>query len=209
MSHVEVDEQAFPAPAQVEMRQDLRHIDVSQLPDGLGFDDNRVFDKEIEPKADSEIDSVVMDLEGLFGDDVQSAFSQFVLERKAIYPFQETGTKVTMDLHSRADYLMCQYVIIHRANLQCVRQRSVTSVVIAGSRARPTGESCAGRNALLANSRTAPTTEAHRANCLGNRLHGAVFLNHRQKLRLLAVPLSASRASVVGCSSYRERCCVS
>ena len=84
MADVEIDQKTYSAVAQLKVGQNLRFICFSQLPDRLGLDDDGLFDQQVQAKTRTQIKAIVVNRNWLFGNDIQSTFSQFVFESSAI-----------------------------------------------------------------------------------------------------------------------------
>ncbi len=90
---IEVEKQAQPFVHELEVGEQLCHMNRQDLLDSLDFHDDFVLDQQIEPVTVVQLEFVVEDRHDLLGDDVQPGVPQFMNETGPVNALQKAWSE--------------------------------------------------------------------------------------------------------------------
>ena len=97
---VEVDKKAELFFGEFHVGEDLRGMDLDVFLNGLGFDDDAIFNEQVDAECAGESDAVIFDRDGDFPLDFQAAFFELMGRTDLVDALQQTRPERRMHLES-------------------------------------------------------------------------------------------------------------
>ena len=113
MHHVEIQKQTERLVGQLKVGEELSFVDRQQGLDALEFDDDHLFYEKIDPVSGFELQAIILHRDRYLCLNMQTRFSQFVMQTGLIHAFQNSGSNRRMNLKRSSQNSRRNLVQIH------------------------------------------------------------------------------------------------
>jgi hypothetical protein len=110
--NIEINQETDGQPGEAKVGKELGFVDRLHSPDGLKFDQNGIFNHEVETVSSVELKAFVSDRQRLLPGYVQSEKRQFVSKACLVRGFEQTGAKVSMHFNRGSDDLFREVFLL-------------------------------------------------------------------------------------------------